>query len=356
MLCDVLVPDARFYALVSMAFLLLAPPARAEPSRVALVSPAQPDALIADVTSRISAELAASGFEVVLVPPPDDGDLRAAVELVRTEPGVVATFAVVSMGRQAAVDVWLSDRITGKTIIKRLDPGPVAVGRGPAVLAIRAVELLRASLLQTVVPPADPTAAGQGPVPSDVSRFVESRSRDSRWERPWPGVASFEAGVGGMNGFGGLGPALSPVLRFAYAVRPDTFVRATVGGPTLGIEIHTATGSATTRQELGLLELVYALPVSSSVALLASGGAGVYHLQVQGSALPPYGGGSPQLWSPLFDVGVGAALRIGEHSAILLDVHALVTQRQARVTFADGESRTSGRPIGVVTIGLWSGF
>jgi hypothetical protein len=348
--------SARSGGLVSIALVLLATWARAERSRVALVGPSQPDVLVAEVTSRMKAELAASGFDVVVVSPPDDGDVRGAVEQVRAEPGVVATFAVVSRGSLAGVDVWLSDRITGKTTVKRLDPGPAAADRGPAVLAIRAVELLRASLLQTVVPPADPAAGGPVHLPQEVSRFVETRSRETSRDRPWPGTASFEAGVGAMNGFGGLGLSLVPVLRFAYAVRKEAFVRATLGGPTLGTDVRTAAGSATTRQEMGLVELAYAFPVASSVAIVTSAGAGVYHLQVQGSALPPYGGGSPHLWSALFDAGVGGALKVGEHSGILLDVHALATLRQAEVTFADGESRTSGRPIGVATLGLWAGF
>jgi hypothetical protein len=350
----VLVPGARFRALISLV--LFATTAIAEPSRVALVRPAQPDPLIAEVTSRMNAELAASGFDVVIVPSSAEGDLRTAVELARTEPGVVATFAVVGLGKQAAVDVWLFDRITGKTIVKRLDPGSVPPGRGPAVLAIRAVELLRASLLETLVPPADPAAAAPGPMPADVSHFVETRSTEARPDRPWPAVWSFEAGVGGWDGFGGFGPSASLVLRLAYAVRRDTFLRATVGGPTLGSEIHTAAGSATTRQEFGLLELCYVFPVSPSAALLASAGGGVYHLQVQGSALPPIGAGSPQLWSATFDAGAGGALRIADRSALLLDVHALVTQKQASVTFADGETKRSGRPIAIVTLGLWAGF
>jgi hypothetical protein len=356
MLIDVPLSRGRVAALLPIALTLVATPARAAHSRVALVGPAQPDALIAEVTSRMSAELAASGFDVVLVPPPDDGNVRSAVELARSEPGVVATFAVVGLGRQAAVDVWLSERITGKTIVKRLDSGPASTGRGPTVLAIRAVELLRASLLETVVPPADPAAASPAPLPPEVSHFVENRSRDTRRDGPWPGVASFDAGIRGMNGFGGLGPSLSPLVRFAYAVRRDTFLRATLNGPTLGFEIKTASGSATARQELGLFELVYAIPVSPSVMLLASGGAGVYHLQVQGSALPPYGASSPQLWSALFDAGLGSAFRISEHSALVLDVHALATLREAWVVFADGESRTSGRPMGAVSLGVWSGF
>jgi len=175
-------------------------------------------------------------------------------------------------------------------------------------------------------------------------------------ERSWPGSVSLEAGAGVLDGFGGLGPSLSPVLRFAYAIPFGVLACATLSGPTLAREIHTAAGSATTRQEFGLLEIAYPYRLGRSAALLTSVGLGIYHLQVQGSALRPYGGGSPQLWSALLDVGMGGAFRTSERSAIVLDVHALTTQRQALVAFANGETRRSGRPIGLVTLGLWTAF
>jgi len=343
-------------ARLGFAFVLLSTTAGAERSRVVLMRPAEPEGVVAEVTNRIQGELTASGFDVVIAPAPTDVDFPTPATLSKTEPGVVATFAIVSVGGgQAAIDVWLADRITAKTSIRRLEGG-TATGAGAKVLAIRAVELLRASLLEAVVPPSGPVDSTRTPVPADVNRFVETRSGAFISDRSWPGTASFEAGVGALDGFGGLGPSLSPVLRFAYAVRPDVFARATLSGPTLAREIQTTTGSASTRQEFGLLEIAYALRLGRHAALRGSGGAGVYHLSVQGSALAPHVGGSPQLWSAVLDAGVGGALRTGAHSAIAVDLHALFTQRQAFVDLADGVARYSGRPILFVTLGVWTGF
>jgi hypothetical protein len=185
---------------------------------------------------------------------------------------------------------------------------------------------------------------------------VETRSQRTTPDRTWPGTASFEAGLAAVDGFGGLGPSVSPVLRFSYALRSDLFARATLAGPTLGRDIRTATGSATVHQEFGLFEFVYALRLGRHAALRGSGGAGAYHLGIRGSATVPYGGGPTDLWSAALDAGIGGALRLGEHSAIALDLHALLTQRQAELDLSDGVMRYSGRPIGFATIGVWTGF
>jgi len=347
-ICSVLV--------LSVAFVLLAIPARAERSRVAIVRAAQTDDALAEVTSRIQAELAASGFDVTASLQAANVDMGKAVELATSEPGVVAAFTIVSVGKQVAVDVWLPDRIKGKTTMKRLDLGETPASLGPAVLAIRAVELVRASLLETIVPRVNPADSVSTSGPSDVSRFVDRPSPPRLTERPWPGVSTFEAGVGVLNGFAGLGFSVTPVLRFAYVTPVDVLGRVTLSGPSLGPELHTATGSATTQQEFGLVEVAYPLRLGRAAALFGSVGAGVYHLEIHGSAIPPYGGASPGLWSPLFDVGTGGALRMGKHTALVLDVHAMATLREALVAFADGETRRSGRPIALTTLGLWVGL
>jgi hypothetical protein len=341
---------------ILLAIVLFTTRARAEGSRVALVSPAEPDDVIAEVTSRMQAELAASGFDAIVVSPPTNVDFRSLVELTTSQPGVVATFAVVRVGKQAAVDVWLSDRITGKTIVKRLDAGPSVGPRGPAVLAIRAVELLRASLLEALVPPVDPVVPPPPVVPTEVSRFVEDRSAVSRPERHWPGTMSLELGPSVMNGFHGLGTAVGAVARFSYQVRPDVLARATLGAMPWSRDVRTTTGTVAVEQELGLVELAYAFRFARSTAVIASAGAGVYHLHIQGSPYPSYGGNSDQLWSALVGAGMAGALRMGEHSAVVLDLHLLVTQREAIVSAADTEAGRSGRFIGLTTIGFWLGL
>jgi hypothetical protein len=338
-----------------VAFVLLASPSRAERSRVALLRAAQTDDDVAEVTSRMQAELTASGFAVTVSALATNVEVRSKVVLAAKEPGVVATLAIVSVGKQTVVEVWLPDRITGKITMKRLDPAEVPASLGPAVLAIRAVELVRASLLETIVPLENPAASVLGSDLS-VSGFADDRSPARPTERPWPGVSSFEAGLGVLNGFAGLGFSVTPVLRFAYVTPVDLVARVTLSGPSLGPELKTATGSATTRQEFGLVEVAYPLRWGEAATLFGSVGGGVYHLEIQGSAIAPYGSGSPELWSALVDVGAGGALRIGKHTAIVLDVHALATWREALVAFADGETRRSGRPIMLSTLGLWVGL
>ena len=78
----------------------------------------------------------------------------------------------------AFADVWISDHVTGKTVVRRLE-----VGAGPnatAVLAIRALELLRASLLEIAAkaPPSEP------PMPAPTTSRSGLRLRCPRRPRP----------------------------------------------------------------------------------------------------------------------------------------------------------------------------
>src|SRR5215467_13724358 len=88
---------------LSLAFALVAIPARAERARVALVLAAEADEVVGEVASRMQAELAAAGFEVRVSPVAANVDMRRAVELTTTDPGVVATFAIISDGQEASV-------------------------------------------------------------------------------------------------------------------------------------------------------------------------------------------------------------------------------------------------------------
>ena len=129
-----------------------------------------------------------------------------------------------------------------------------------------------------------------------------------------------------------------------------TFARATLSGPTLGRD-QMATDLRPPVRSSVCFEIAYAS--SGRYAAPGAGGAGVYHLRVQGSALAPYSGGSPQ-------PGRRSSMRDrrrpnGEHAAIAVDAHAL-SHSQAFVDLTDGVRRYSGRPIAFVTLGVWAGF
>src|SRR5262245_27204891 len=132
---------------VALAVLLLAPDALAQ--RVVLVRPPNSDAVVVEAFNRLRAELRLQSFDVV--------GLDADPAFVSPESvGEAATredaFAAISIARRAgatSVDVWIADRVTGKTTLRTL-----ALRResdAPSVLAVRAVDLLRSSLRE--IPP-----------------------------------------------------------------------------------------------------------------------------------------------------------------------------------------------------------
>ena len=136
-------------------------------SRVALVRSSSSDPVLREASTRVRAELIDAGFEVVEVDRAP-GDPRSEVEDAAP---TTASFATVAMNRApngAFADVWISDHLTGKTVVRRIE-----VGAGPnatAVLAIRALELLRASLLEVAAkgPPSEPPMAA----PTDVMKWI----------------------------------------------------------------------------------------------------------------------------------------------------------------------------------------
>jgi hypothetical protein len=75
-----------------------------------------------------------------------------------------ALAAIRTVEKNGAVEVWLRDRVTGKTVLREVVTANGAIDAREAV-AIRAVELLRASLLETQTPGASP---GEVP-PSEVT-------------------------------------------------------------------------------------------------------------------------------------------------------------------------------------------
>ena len=118
----------------------------------------------AELRTRLHAELRANGFD-----PVDARSNPAALDSVAAaleDSDAVAAFALVSVQDGVAVDVWLSDAMTGKTLVRRVtgEHGDDATA-DPSLLAVRAVELLRASLLEIAVrePPEPHLPPPQGP-------------------------------------------------------------------------------------------------------------------------------------------------------------------------------------------------
>jgi hypothetical protein len=326
------------------AWLAVASPVTADPARVAVVHEAEPNALEQATLTRLRAELVAAGFDVTEVER-RGRDAREATEAEPPVAGVFATIAIVPRTADAA-DIWVADRVTGKTVVRRVRVPP-GTGRDVApVLAVRAVELLQASLLEAFEPPA-PAETTSSPVPpppivvpTDVSAWVQSRRPQSE--------ARFvlQAGAGVIHSFSGVGPALLPVLGLGFRPLSDLAIGLRAGGPAFAADLQAPqVGTMAVRQKLVSLEVAYELlSPAATVRPVAIGGVGVYHLDVAGTAAPPYSGETDDLFAAMATLGPGAKLRFGERVSLIADLRLLFIAPQPIVRAALQEIGRMSRP------------
>lgn len=162
-----------------VAGMLVAPTARVEPAtdtRVVVLGDEN-----AALTKRLRAELDALGFHVLVVP---GGNVSPAeLEAHARETG--AAVALSATENSHGVELRLVDRVTDKTLLREVLQRDLSSTDPDTLLALRAVELLRASLLEIelVHPPRGEVAV------TNTSRETIRRSRDQT-ERAEPPLSS----------------------------------------------------------------------------------------------------------------------------------------------------------------------
>ena len=328
-----------------LGWLALIRTAVAAPARVALVREREPSALAQRTLTRLRAELIAAGFEVTEIERHGE-DAREAAE---AEPaaGVFATIVIVPRTGDAA-DIWVADRITEKTVVRRVE-GAGGSGRDVAtVLAVRAVELLQASLLEALERPSSVASAAPpapGPVvPSEVSAWMQARhaANESAASEAHFGL---QGGAAVIHSFSGVGPAVLPVLGLVYHLSTDVAFGIRAGGPAFAADLRATGGTIAVRQQLVNLDIIYALlSPGAAVRPVVMGSVGAYHLDVVGAAAPPDRGESDGVWAALFGLGAGAKLRLGARVSLLGDLRLFFLAPQPIVRAAGAEVGRMSRP------------
>jgi hypothetical protein len=321
--------------LIALVALTIAGSSAAEPqrSRVAIVRTASADALLREANTRLRAELLTAGFEVVDVASVP-GDPRSGVE--RASEGSFATVAMARTGTGALADVWISDHVTGKTVVRRLRVGTEP--NAAAILAIRALELLRASLLEVSTP--KPAAEPRPAAPPDVLNWVKP---DPAPERAFLENSALSAGVFALHDLHDIGLALGPTLRLSHGIVDRWFGRLAWAGPLFSPTLRASAGEASVRQHFLSLDLGWATE-PRPLALVAWVGAGAYLLQATGASASPYRSTSDSLLSFLVTAGVGGLARLGESFALLADVSAVGLAPRPVVAIAEHEAGPAGGP------------
>jgi hypothetical protein len=285
------------------------------------------------VDSQLKAELESAGFEVVLVtdasaPSPD------GLEQIARRTESMAAILIVHRNDELAADVWVTDRITGKTVLRRVRPDAPAP-EAERILALRAVELLHASLVELNLPH-DPR--GEEPPPPEVEKWVapppgaahpplrdepaaSPKSRENAAQAQ-PRMFALALGAAALGGPGGLDLAVAPAIGVAWQALPAWTGEAWLIGPALST-LSGAGGSVDTDEELLVVRVRYDLTAERArISPFAAAGGGAYRLGARGEADPPNQGRSGQALSGLLVGGGGVRLRPWRSIAIVLALDA----------------------------------
>ncbi|HEX3773368.1 MAG TPA: hypothetical protein VHV51_02830 [Polyangiaceae bacterium] len=321
--------------------------ARETRSKVALVREASDDRLLREVSIRLRAELFDAGFEVIDVDRAP-GDPRADVETAANGDSSFATVAMNRAPNGAFADIWINDRVTGKTVVRRLQVGDGA--NATNVLAIRALELLRASLLEVGAKAV--RAEPQRSAPKDVIAWIAPALPPP--ESPVLRGNALGVGVFALDGLGKIGLALGPTLEFSHGLGA-WFGRVMFAAPLVGPELRTSAGSATIRQELAALAFGVATE-PKPFGVEAWLGVGGFDLHTSGSAAPPYRGTSGDVVSFSSSAGIGGLLRLAPRVALNAEFAEIMLEPRPIVVIAGADAGKVGAPSLAVALGILVGL
>lgn len=285
--------------------------------------------------TRIREELLGGGFEVKVVDPGVKTDPLSIAEAIQHQPDSAATIALLGDPSLGPSELWILDRTGARPEVRQIPVPSDDEAHLPAILAIRTIELLRASALQRLVesnrvrPPLAPVC-----LVSEIAAPVAEQN---------PRVA-VELGLAIVDNVGGPGPAEIPVARLDVRLTGPLFVRLTLEGLGSRPSVQTSEGSATINQNHGLVALGAIFRRDHRLMPIVSLGAGALYVTSDGEGIYPFIGHRDSTWTALIDGGFGLAIALSKHWAVSVEVHALLAAPRPVVSFAGSDAGTIGRP------------
>jgi len=313
--------------------------------RVALIRPDEHDARLVDAFNRLRAELVIHHFQAEVVDARVSEAPSDRLAEIAQEADAVASIAFLHRGSKASVDVWLVDRITGKTTMRRLEVGRTR--DASSLLAIRAVDLLRVSLQELEAeerPPADVVGVVRGPVPPAARALAAP---------PGP-VLKLRAE--GMALFDGpeLGFALGPSIGIHRVLGPLE-LGVMLAGPLVGGKYRARRGSASTTQELALVDARLSAARYRRLDAGFDVSFGAHLMQADGQADAPLISRSDGIWGWAAAVGVHAQLGLSRATAIGISLRALALLPAEGVAVAE-ERAELVLPLIAASVGIVVGL
>lgn len=350
---------ARGVVCVAVALALVVVPSRpawADATRVVVLQAATASPGARRCLTLIREELAGGGFQVETVDPGSETDPFALAEAMQAQLSAVATIGLVGDPETGQAEIWILDRTGGNTEVRRIPAPPEDPARVGEVLAIRTIEVLRASALKLQVdssrprPPPPPS-----PSPSPPARPApETVRRKDSPPAPQRRSVALEAGVSMLVSPGQLDPAAVPLARLRVVVAGPMVARLTIAGLGTRPRVETSRGSAAVAQEIGLLELgaVFRRDRRLAPTIMLEGG--VLHVRSDGEGAPHYIGRQDQRWAALAGVGAGVVVALSRQLAVAFEAHVVVAAPYPLVRFDDLDAAQVARPALWTTLTLVS--
>lgn len=299
---------------------------------------------------RLVAELESLGFRATVLDPSTEPASRTALEASARRAGAIAAIRAVPSER--GVEVWIADRVTGKTVLR-----DIANGRGSPelddALALRVVELLRASLLEISLPvpsrgevPATPEIREKMSVPPPIAPALESSP-----------TLHLALAPGVLVSPGGFGASASLALGLDWMPSDHVGVFALVAIPLTSAHVEGAEGSAALTILLagGGARFVFASP-TSTFRPSADFGLAAVSLRSTGTANPGFVASSPSAVTAAPFARLGLAFAPTPKLRLRADVLAGLVAPGVSIQFAQHEIATWGRPLVLTTVGVDFGW
>jgi hypothetical protein len=317
---------------------------------VIILRPANSPPVMVETLVRLKGELTSAGFDTQIVDAAVGAPAasRAGLEQLASKRGADAVVAIVGDLSPDSVEVWVIDKVTGKSVVRRVPFEPVAP-RASETLALRAIELLRSSFLEIDLAARDRRGASPAAPPPAIVQFVEA-------ERPPPRERfGVEVGAASVMSLDGVGPALLPLVRFGLSLRHWLVLQGALAGLGTRPTVSTDAGSAQVAQAYGLVGASLRLGAGARVRPVVGLSAGALHTSVEGRAAAPNQGQDADQWSFLVDAGFGAVVRLPDRFYVSVAGHAQLAEPYVAVRFLDTVVATSGRPNLLLsfTLGAW---
>ena len=261
--------------------------------------------------------------------------------------GAFASIAIVRSDGSTTADVWISDRVTGKTSVRTIS---TTKRDAPDLLAVRATDLLKVSLREFGEQKPPPDIASADPaqtLPPEVHHWAARPAAESTWR--------LHAGVAALATFSDIAPGVGPGLGFAVAPVQSLELQLAFAGPLLTPDWTAPQGRVGVRQELGLAALNWTAWQSHVISLEATAGVGGYHLAVRGEPEPPLLSRSDEVWSLVLAPGAALSVRISTTTGLRFGAAAAFRIPEPKVKIGETQEGL-GQPALLVAAGLRVGL